>query len=131
MYPLVTSRNFIVNERDGGPREYIVWYVTRSCACFLFLVLSMATFRRYLYGTDVNLRSTGFAFHRIVYESGVKFDPLFVGTSIYGIQRYHCFYICTILRRCDNITAKAMALENGVLSFETIHGCMQSGCLRT
>ena len=34
-------------------------------------------------GLDVDLRSTGFAFHRIVYESGVKFDPLFVENSQY------------------------------------------------
>ena len=34
-------------------------------------------------GLDVDLRSTGFAFHRIVYESGVKFDPLFVENSPY------------------------------------------------
>ena len=57
--------------------------VDRLLACFFLFCLWGNVSVDVWMGLDVDLSNTGFEFHKIVYQQGVQYDPLFVHNSPY------------------------------------------------
>ena len=81
-------------------------------ACFFLFCLGGNISVDIWMGMDIDLNTTGYEFHKIVYDSGIKYDPLFVDNSPY--MRWSAFITAIVYAPYYVIASKCLFYGQGL-----------------